>query len=117
MGKIQIIIPDELERQIRLHAIKKGDLSRITAEAYALWLKPEAERGADKEIVKEVPVVPTNYVQLDKDSFESSYTDLGDLKVIYVPTEVAKVLKLGAKDKIRWIVDENKHAAIVLKSF
>ncbi len=43
MGRITAIIPDELEKQLRLGALevyggKKGDLSRAVQEAIKIWV-------------------------------------------------------------------------------
>jgi len=43
MGRINVDIPDELEKQLRLKTVekfggKKGDLSRAIAEAVRTWI-------------------------------------------------------------------------------
>jgi hypothetical protein len=49
MGRITAIIPDELEKQLRLGALevyggKKGDLSRAVQEAIKIWVSTEKNR-------------------------------------------------------------------------
>jgi len=49
MGRITAIIPDELEKQLRLEALevyggKKGDLSRAVQEAIKSWISSEKNR-------------------------------------------------------------------------
>lgn len=48
MGRIDAVIPDELETQFRMMIIKKfggkrGDLQRAVQEAIELWVKSEKE--------------------------------------------------------------------------
>ena len=39
MGKITFIIPDELEKRVRVHVHKKGDLSFIGTCAFKEWVE------------------------------------------------------------------------------
>ena len=46
MGRLDVIIPDDLEKQFRMKVLdkfgaEKGALSRAIAEAMKLWLKEE----------------------------------------------------------------------------
>lgn len=46
MGRIQVVLSDELEMQLRQRTLKKGDISRIVEEALANWLnKQKGERS------------------------------------------------------------------------
>ena len=49
MGRITAIIPDELEKQLRLEALevyggKKGDLSRAVQEAIKTWISSDKKK-------------------------------------------------------------------------
>ena len=49
MGRITAIIPDELEKQLRLKALivyggRKGDLSRAVQDAIKIWISSEKNR-------------------------------------------------------------------------
>jgi hypothetical protein len=48
MGRITAIIPDELEKQLRLKTLevfggKKGDLSKAIQEAIKIWITSETK--------------------------------------------------------------------------
>lgn len=45
MGKITIVIPDELEERLRAQMRKLGDLGRFTSEALEAWLQQRESRG------------------------------------------------------------------------
>ena len=53
MGRINAIIPDDLESKLRIRATqkylgKKGALGLVVAEAIELWLKKEENQGKTK---------------------------------------------------------------------
>lgn len=39
MKTIQVVLEDRLEEELRTHTLRKGDLSRVVAEAIEDWLK------------------------------------------------------------------------------
>lgn len=39
MGKITVVIPDELEERLRVQTRKLGDLGRFVSEALEAWLQ------------------------------------------------------------------------------
>lgn len=49
MGRLDVVIPDELERELRIRIVErlggeKGTISRAVAEAIRLWLKEPASK-------------------------------------------------------------------------
>lgn len=53
VGRLDIIIPDDLEKQFRMKVLdkfgaEKGALSKAMAEAMRLWLKQEAQIARSK---------------------------------------------------------------------
>jgi len=45
LGKITVVIPDELEERLRAQTRKLGDLGRFTSEALEAWLQQRESRG------------------------------------------------------------------------
>jgi len=48
VGRLDVIIPDDLEKQFRMKVLdkfgaEKGALSKATAEAMRLWLRQESQ--------------------------------------------------------------------------
>ena len=49
MVNITIDIPDQLEERLRMFTHRKGDLKRISAEAFTLWVEQAEQTQKNKQ--------------------------------------------------------------------
>jgi hypothetical protein len=59
MGRIDIILPDDIEHELRMEAgkrlgAKRGAFTEAVTEAVKVWLDPEAQKLVDKHRTKPV---------------------------------------------------------------
>lgn len=66
MGRIDVVLPDQLERQLRMQVAsryggKKGNLLRAVSEAIELWVASDESKKVAKRLAKTVrdPKTPT----------------------------------------------------------